>query len=232
MKFLILALLFLNVAAYTWFSQRPAVDPARLPASAAVPAGAVRLQRLQEVGVAVAESRAPKVDFLDAYCFSIGPLDGVVSGRELRSRLEQDLPDLGLQLRREEYRELSGYWVFLPPGDDREDALRITSQLKDKGITEFLIVPSGPKRNAVSLGFFRQEASARSHFARLRKLGFAPILEESYRTGERFWLDFTAFDSNPLPDSLIRELYDRHEYEVSRRDCAAPLRRADGQVDR
>jgi hypothetical protein len=233
MKILFLLLLLANIALFAWFSQQPVSDSTHRLAAVPPPAGVAHLQRLQEVDeVEQAPRPAPVAAFLEPYCFTIGPIDGVKSGRELRDRLAQRDEGLDLQLRREEYRELSGYWVFLPPQPSRREAVKLTRQLKDKGIEDFLILPSGPNRNAISLGFFRQQDTSRAHFARVRKLGFSPVLEESYRTGERFWLDFTSYDSNPLPDVLIRELFEQHRYEVSRRDCALPVRSADGQIAR
>lgn len=233
MKILLLFLLLANIALFAWFSQQPAQDAARTLTAAPVPPGVARLQRLQDLDEAQqAASRVPTVTFQEPYCFRIGPLDGVRSGRALRDDLAKRVEGLDLQIRREEYRELSGYWVFLPPQSSRSEAIKLTRQLKEKGVEDFLIVPSGPKRNAISLGFFRQQASSRRHFARLRELGFSPELEESYRTGERFWLDFTSYNSNPLPDELIRELFDQYHYEVSRRDCVVPVRSADGQIAR
>jgi hypothetical protein len=233
MKILFLLLLLANIALFAWFSQQPVPDNTHQLMAAPPPPGVARLQRLQELTeVEQAPRPAPQLAFLEPYCFSIGPIDGVKSGRDLRERLAQRDEGLDLQLRREEYRELSGYWVFLPPQPSRREAVKLTRLLKDKGIEDFLIVPNGPKRNAISLGFFRQRDTSRAHFARVRRLGFSPELEESYRTGERFWLDFTSYNSNPLPDQLIRKLYDEHRYEVSRRDCAVPVRNADGQIAR
>lgn len=233
MKPLFLLLLLANIALFAWSSLRPAPDATHAVVAAPVPAGVARLQRLQDLdGQQPVVTAAPTVTFQEPYCFRIGPLDGVQSGRDLRDELAKRVEGLDLQLRREEYRELSGYWVFLPPQASRSDALKMTRELKAKGIKDYLIVPNGPKRNAISLGFFRRQDTSRQHFARLRELGFSPELEESYRTGERFWLDFTSYDSNPLPDELIRELFDRYHYEISRRECTVPVHSADGQIAR
>jgi hypothetical protein len=233
MKVLFLLLLLANIALFAWFSQRPAPEATSTLSAAPVPPGVARLQRLQDLDdQQQALISTPTVTFQEPYCFRIGPLEGVASGRALRDDLAKRVEGLDLQLHREEYRELSGYWVFLPPQSSRSEAIKLTRQLKEKGIKDYLIVPNGPKRNAISLGFFRQQDTSRRHFARLRELGFSPELEESYRTGERFWLDFVSYNSNPLPDELIREMFDQYRYEVSRRDCVAEIRSADGQISR
>ncbi len=64
------------------------------------------------------------------------------------------------------------YWVFIPPLNDKVAADKKTVELKRMGIGDFLVVTeAGPNRNAISLGSFSNEETAKDLFDRLGKKG-------------------------------------------------------------
>jgi hypothetical protein len=218
MKQLFVGLVLLNLLVFGWYG----VGPGRLagnPLAAALappPPGVEGLRLLAEGSEPVARS-GPTMVFLDPYCFSVGPIPAKSTLRELRDLLSGQ--GISAEARREEYQEFTGNWVYLPPATDREGARQLVSALTEKGFSDHLIVPSGPKRNAVSLGFFRNETAARDYFKRLQTAGFAPVMEENYRSGLRYWLDFNADQATPLSDAMVRELDSQYEVGVTRNNC-------------
>jgi len=63
-----------------------------------------------------------------------------------------------------------GYWVYIPPLKTRTDAEKKASELKARGVTDFLIVQDeGPWQFAVSLGTFKTEDAATSYLTQLRQ---------------------------------------------------------------
>ncbi|RDE50570.1 MAG: SPOR domain-containing protein [Candidatus Accumulibacter meliphilus] len=77
--------------------------------------------------------------------------------------------------------EITGYWVFIPPLANREEAVRKVAELQELGVTDYFIVPSsGSRPLAVSLGAYRGEEAARARLEALRAKGV-----RSARIGER-----------------------------------------------
>lgn len=223
MKQLFLGLALLNLLVFGWYGLGPGQSSANHVAAAqAPPPGVASLRLLTEGAEPVARS-GPTMVFLDPYCFSVGPIPAKSTLRELRDLFSGQ--GIRAEARREEYQEFSGNWVFLPPAADRDEARQMVSALTEKGFSDHLIVPSGPKRNAVSLGFFRNEVAAKDYFTRLKNAGFAPVMEENYRSGLRYWLDFSADLSSPLSDAMIRDLDSQYEVGITRNNCdsKAPL---------
>ncbi len=76
--------------------------------------------------------------------------------------------------------ETSGYWVFVPPLANRDEANRKTAELEELGIQEFFIVTGGPNQLAISLGTYRSESAANLRLEALRAKGV-----KTARVGER-----------------------------------------------
>ncbi len=66
----------------------------------------------------------------------------------------------------------AGWWVFMPPRANRQDAQKKAGELKALGVEEYFIVQDeGPLRFAISLGIFKTEAAAESRLEALRAKG-------------------------------------------------------------
>lgn len=66
----------------------------------------------------------------------------------------------------------AGWWVFMPPRANRQDAQKKAGELKALGVEEYFIVQDeGPQRFAISLGIFKTEAAADSRLEALRAKG-------------------------------------------------------------
>lgn len=90
------------------------------------------------------------------------------------ARAEQILAALGLgqQAEPRDVTEATGWWVYVPPLESREQVRARIAELRGKGIRDLSPMPDGSKwRNAISLGVFRAEDAARAHLARLEAQG-------------------------------------------------------------
>lgn len=156
--------------------------------------------------------------FLELACYSLGPFDEEASVKSASSTLSE----LGLvtTYKSETRREISGYWVYIPPLPNRRDARKVTDMLKQRGIKDYLIVSTGSRRNAISLGFFGTRDGAQQHQTRMKALGLNPVLEDSFKEISGFWLDFVSPNTPPLPESVIEALHRQYdEISIKKRPC-------------
>lgn len=93
-----------------------------------------------------------------------------LSGRqwiEARLLLQKKLGRLDFEERMNE--DKAKFWVYIPPADTIDDARNTLAGLKEKGITDALIIQdNSPQHLAVSLGLFSKKAMADQFVAQLK----------------------------------------------------------------
>jgi hypothetical protein len=139
-------------------------------------------------------------------CHVLGPFMAEAEMQAARERLGE----LGFepQPRSSDVQTQIGYWVYLPTlGHDQ--ALQVVEVLKENKVKDYFV----GAEDFVSLGIFRELASANKHSERIRKLGFEPLIEPRYSTRSVHWLDLEDFDvstAQPIlekyPDIRLQEL--------------------------
>lgn len=88
---------------------------------------------------------------------------------------------LGDKLSRRESDPAIGYWVYIPPLRDKAAVSQKVAQLKARGVTEYFVVQdAGEWLNAISLGVFKNQDSAKNFLDGLRTKGI-----HSAQVGER-----------------------------------------------
>lgn len=141
-----------------------------------------------------------------ARCYRVGPF----SKRAQAKRVAGVLAERGVvaRINSEQSEDHLGWWIFVPPQASRAEAVKIAGQLKLHGIKDYRIIPSGPKENAISLGVYSSPDGARRVRARLDWLEQAPKIEKYYRTGARYWLDFSSGETAPLDEARLATIKD------------------------
>ena len=146
------------------------------------------------------ESPPMTVSFAPQNCFTLGPFEESVD----RDRVADLL--LGVEIkttiRTTSQRRTSGYWVYLPPFANRQQARDMLAVLKEKGVSDFLIIPRGEKKNAISLGLFKGRETAQRRIRQLAKIGISAQFKENQTTSKFFWLDFASPHEDPLPRAV------------------------------
>jgi hypothetical protein len=67
---------------------------------------------------------------------------------------------------------MAGWWVYIPPLPDQAAIDRQVRELQAAGITDYYVVDAdGPLRNAISLGIFKTEESARTQLLAMQGKG-------------------------------------------------------------
>ncbi|MGL1833225.1 SPOR domain-containing protein [Rhodocyclaceae bacterium SMB388] len=93
---------------------------------------------------------------------------GVTEPRLDALRAEAGLVDQGIRITAEQTEPPASWWVRIPPAETRADAETRARQLRALGVSDLFVVrDQGPNQNAISLGLFRTETSARQHLSEL-----------------------------------------------------------------
>ena len=103
-------------------------------------------------------------------CTSFGPFADAASVAAARGAL-QPLGASRVRVR-DVVQAPRGWRVVMPPQADRAAADALAAQIRDAGFDDLLVVPSGDEANAIALGRYGSEATARRREAALRTAGF------------------------------------------------------------
>ncbi len=89
---------------------------------------------------------------------------GDFSGADLkRATAALSALQLGDKLSQHQVEHSIGYWVYIPPLENKAAVTQKIAQLKARGIDEYFVVPdAGPWLNAISLGVFKTQEAAQS----------------------------------------------------------------------
>lgn len=116
---------------------------------------------------------------------------GQIESRAVRDRLLQALEQRGLEARSgTEEGHGESHWVLLPPFPDEDAARNVMARLREKGVRDLYLVPSGENRNAISLGVFKERPRADQRLARIRRLGFDARMRSLPLPSTRYWVRF------------------------------------------
>lgn len=193
-------------------------------ASAGDTTPAAQLGNAEEIVVAVAETAvgngagqaADLAEEVVMTCRSIGPFDR----DEEALTASETLAGLGFTInpRAEQEQRQVGFWVSIPSLADRPSAEQIAADLRNAGISDFYIVPSGEDQNAISLGVFSQRERADRRATQVRDSGFASEVTGRFQPANVTWLEIRGPNADSL-DSGVLGAGDR-PLEI-RSDCEA-----------
>ena len=204
----VVLLIALNLGVGLWWLLRP--DPAPHPAPEP-PVGVPRLQLLAEATPQVRGTAAQAADAAPAAgaplverasddsaggdaatgttatsCHRLGPFADQAAVARARDALAADVRRLAVHV--PAAGSARGWRVLLPAQADRAAAQAVTALLTAAGFTDHFIL-GGNDANAVALGRFGSEESARRHAATLQAAGFPAQAEPLGGTDGRRWLD-------------------------------------------
>ncbi len=140
-------------------------------------------------------------------CHALGPF---MVAAEMQAAGEQ-LRELGFepQSRSSNVQTQIGYWVYLPTLG-HEQALQVVAVLKENKVKDYFV----GAEDFVSLGIFRERASANKHSERIREFGFEPLIEPRYSTRTVHWLDLENFEV-PAGQSILEQYPDIRLQELA-----------------
>lgn len=230
MKILFLFFAALNIAFFLWqFSSIPSTSDAQKQLAQNDQVPTLVLLREAEAAKNTANTEikntqtamldsAPNRDKKYTACYSLGPIEQTTLLKSVVSQLQQLQVDI---IQRKETRQVVlGHWVFLPSFPTWQDARKKVTELEEKGINDIFILGRGEMKNAISLGLFKKEESAKRRLAQLTKLGIKPHVETQQTTKEITWLDInTESEDQTVPATLAGIVKDNSELQVESRSC-------------
>lgn len=123
-------------------------------------------------------------------------------------RAEKSLEPLGLGSRLAHRRtaETASWWVFMPPQESRQAALRKSGELKALGVEDYFIVgDEGEWRWALSLGVYRTEEAAQARLSALRAQGVRSAVVAARETVvPKVWLQVQNVD--PALEARLKDI--------------------------
>ena len=212
---LIVLLLVLNVGVAAWWALRPAPPPVaitqpegiaqlQLLSHASLPAQPPAANSEDEAATPPADvpepaatqappAPAPATEAIAAAprCFSFGPFATAESATAARTRLQPRVQRSAVRTRIAS--PARGWWVYLPPLPSDEAIKAMVKRITDAGFSDYLVMHDGDAANAISLGRYGNEATARRRVETLRAAGFTATRAEPVGGGEdASWLDVAA----------------------------------------
>lgn len=127
-------------------------------------------------------------------CFSIGPFADTAAAAEARAKLQPLAQKLATRTQAGTS-NARGWRVYMPQAS-AEAAQATAQRIRAAGFSD-LFVMSGSEANAIALGRFRSEESARKRGAELSAAGFTARVEALGESGEGpTWIDVATTTSN------------------------------------
>jgi hypothetical protein len=166
-------------------------------------------------------------------CYAAGPYETPASRARARARIEP-LAETVVERESEALVEL-GYWVTLPPFADFEAAGAAMRDLQRAGFQDVAVVTDPQGELRVSLGYYLEEANARSHRDALRDQGFPAETRLQREPQPRYWLDYRLREGAEPPSAasgaaLVEEYSRAIPCGERLLADAAPFRKSPGPV--
>lgn len=148
-------------------AQAPAPAAAGAAVAAPEPVAAEPLAPRETLPAAVPAAPPPAVAAAPSTCLLVPVRDEAQAGA-----IERQLAAAGVGFERTQKGATQGFVVYEPARASPAETQRRVAQLQSGGVSDVYVLQGGPYRLAISLGYFRSEATARQLLAQLAAKGF------------------------------------------------------------
>lgn len=176
MKWLVWLLILLNVVLFGYFKLSEPQPPGMQPGHEPIQSESLKILTPEQLAAlpqpppAVAAPAAPPLA-----CYEWGSFP---AGSVPRARNILDKFGLGSELRVIAPQEAVRYWVYIPPRRNMQAAQARVNELAALGVQESFVVQEQQLRYAISLGVFRDEASASRLAEEVRSRGVKDVVQD------------------------------------------------------
>ncbi|HEU4774522.1 MAG TPA: SPOR domain-containing protein [Lysobacter sp.] len=185
---LIVLLLVLNLGVALWWALH--APPSTAPSTGPV-AGVASLQLVSEVqGDADIAQVAPAASAVVEQCVGFGPFADAAGAEAARARLDPQV--IHAVVHRRHTGSPRNWRVFLPPLANAAEVDVVARRILAAGFKDYYVIRDGKDANALALGLFRSEDSARARAQALVAAGFAAQVEPVGAGPAGHWLEVAA----------------------------------------
>lgn len=203
MKWVVWLLIVLNIALFGYFKLSEPLQAGIQPGHEPMRPESLKIVTQEELAAlpknqAAAEPVAP-VMLEQAGCYEWGSFS---SNNIARARGVLEKFGQAISVRVAAPQEATRYWVYIPPRKNPQEAQARIDELRAAGISDTFLVQEGRWRHAISLGVFKEEASAQRLAEELRSRG-VPDATSAMRNqeGRQFVIDI-----KDMPSSMAEEI--------------------------
>ena len=159
-----------------------AKNSATIPSSSPVAEGSIKsLQAVKKE-----DKTSLKSNNSNELCFVAGPYP-LLSNAQSSAKWFRGKSKVQAEIQADEVPTV--FWVYLPPYKNQKEANRQAQHLAHLGITDYVLVTTGKLKYAISLGVYRDQASAQRRVDELHRKGYKRARLEKQRQGnKRYWL--------------------------------------------
>jgi len=139
----------------------------------------------------------------ETVCWDVGQFADQEQAEAAQARLPIGISLLDIV--ESEVEQISGYYVLIPAAATHAEAKATVARLKENGISDTWLFTGGSLKYAISLGLFSKQSNASRYAERLRKKGFAVVVQEKIRISSVFRLRVRGADLGVNQRALKRE---------------------------
>lgn len=136
-------------------------------------------------------------------CYEIGPFNKKEDAQQLFELMKPNVKQVKLDVKS---KMLTKYWVFLPSQESLQAARKTVNQLASKGIKDYQILTISGKKNAISLGLYKDRKFAELQFRNIKNIGYSPEIRVIEKKVPQYWLETVTDQTDKARQARISEL--------------------------
>ncbi len=171
---------------------------------------------LQKEALPVSPAAAVDTMIDGKLCYTLGPFKQQQIVQEAVNQFKQN--GVTIKTRSSQEKEYLGMMVYSESHATRDLARATAASLKEKGISDYIIVNEPGKQNILSLGVFSLKKNAERRQQRISELGYKVFSEPRYRNRTIYWLDYSQPENDSL-ENLVDDLKQRLGISRIARQC-------------
>lgn len=121
-------------------------------------------------------------------CYTVGPFSTKKAANYMLTKI--NYYGLATVLKKQRTKQTLDYMVYLKPLPSRREAENVVNTIKKQAIKDYMIINSGPYKNAIALGSFDDLDKARRHSEYIKFLGYDARYTAQRKPKEIFWLEY------------------------------------------
>ena len=220
MKWLVYLLILVNLGIFLWHFQVPSskqVDREQTDEQVS------QLILLREYDATRQEKQPQRVpDSVGEICFSLGPFSKKKTFQTVVLRFRDEKVPIQSRVSKDAVQD--GYWVYLPPAQDRKQAQKAIDRLREKKVRDFFLMVAGDKKNSISLGVFSKPNLAQRRMKKIKAMGFDVQIEKLSLPKRAYWLEWPKNNSKQPSEALMVVIYEQYK-GVGRTERACQLKK-------